>query len=56
MSSRWPVIALGNTIPSQRGYYLIYPTRNETLPSLAAFREWLLEASPLSQRFANKIV
>ena len=28
---------------SQRSYYLIYPPRNEALPSLRAFRGWLLE-------------
>ncbi|WP_296268818.1 LysR substrate-binding domain-containing protein [Pseudomonas sp. UBA6562] len=27
---------------SQRSYYLIYPPRNENLPSLRAFRSWLL--------------
>lgn len=27
---------------SQRSYYLIYPPRNEALPSLRAFRSWLL--------------
>ena len=36
------LIALGEAIPSQRSYYLVYPARNETLPSLVAFREWLL--------------
>lgn len=28
---------------SQRSYALVYPARNETLPSLRAFRSWLLE-------------
>lgn len=28
---------------SQRSYALVYPPRNETLPSLRAFRGWLLE-------------
>ncbi|RAU44297.1 MULTISPECIES: LysR substrate-binding domain-containing protein [unclassified Pseudomonas] len=28
---------------SQRSYYLTYPPRNEMLPSLQAFRAWLLE-------------
>ena len=27
---------------SGRGYYLAYPTHNQQLPSLVAFREWLL--------------
>ncbi|KIH82962.1 LysR substrate-binding domain-containing protein [Pseudomonas batumici] len=33
----------GHPFASQRSYYLIYPPRNETLPSLRAFRNWLLE-------------
>ena len=40
--ARGELIALGEAIPSQRSYYLVYPARNETLPSLVAFREWLL--------------
>lgn len=40
--SRGELLALGEAIPSQRSYYLVYPKRNETLPSLVAFREWLL--------------
>ena len=33
----------GVAFASQRSYYLIYPPRNEALPSLRAFRGWLLE-------------
>ena len=33
----------GLAFASQRSYYLIYPPRNEALPSLRAFRAWLLE-------------
>lgn len=33
----------GEPFASQRSYYLIYPPRNEALPSLRAFRSWLLE-------------
>ncbi|MBF8652534.1 LysR family transcriptional regulator [Pseudomonas putida] len=33
----------GLAFASQRSYYLIYPSRNEALPSLRAFRAWLLE-------------
>ena len=33
---------VGDAIPSQRSYYLVYPERNATLPALAAFRQWLL--------------
>ena len=33
----------GAAFASQRSYYLIYPPRNEALPSLRAFRSWLLE-------------
>ncbi|WP_028694863.1 LysR substrate-binding domain-containing protein [Pseudomonas cremoricolorata] len=32
----------GEPFASQRSYYLIYPPRNENLPSLRAFRSWLL--------------
>lgn len=28
---------------STRSYYLVYPARNQSLPALEAFREWLLE-------------
>lgn len=43
--SRGELIVLGEAIHSQRSYYLVYPPRNETLSSLVAFREWLLESS-----------
>lgn len=39
---RQELVIVGEAIASERSYYLIYPARNETLPSLAAFREWLL--------------
>ena len=28
---------------STRSHYLAYPARNQSLPALEAFREWLLE-------------
>lgn len=31
---------------SARGYYLVYPPRNQALPALEAFRAWLLEELP----------
>ncbi|WWF47413.1 LysR substrate-binding domain-containing protein [Pseudomonas trivialis] len=37
------LISLGQPFASQRSYYLVYPPRNERLPSLIAFRTWLLE-------------
>lgn len=37
------LISLGLPFASQRSYYLTYPPRNERLPSLIAFRSWLLE-------------
>ncbi|MFJ5300251.1 LysR substrate-binding domain-containing protein [Pseudomonas sp. NPDC088368] len=37
------LITLDLPFPSQRSYYLTYPPRNEMLPSLQAFRGWLLE-------------
>lgn len=40
--TRGELLTIGEAIPSQRSYYLVYPERNESLPSLAAFREWLL--------------
>lgn len=39
------LISLFAPMPSPRGYYLVYPKRNELLPSLTAFREWLLRQS-----------
>lgn len=41
---RGDLVAVSEAIASQRGYYLVYPPRNESLPALAAFREWLLAA------------
>jgi DNA-binding transcriptional LysR family regulator len=37
------LIPLDLPFPSQRSYFLTYPPRNEMLPSLQAFRAWLLE-------------
>ena len=37
------LISLDLPFASQRSYYLAYPPRNEMLPSLIAFRTWLLE-------------
>ncbi|WP_296257204.1 MULTISPECIES: LysR substrate-binding domain-containing protein [unclassified Pseudomonas] len=37
------LIALDQPFASQRSYFLSYPPRNEMLPSLQAFRTWLLE-------------
>ncbi|QXH50137.1 LysR family transcriptional regulator [Pseudomonas fakonensis] len=37
------LVSAGAPFASQRSYYLIYPPRNEALPSLRAFRSWLLE-------------
>ena len=36
------LISLGQPFASQRSYYLTYPPRNQMLPSLVAFRGWLL--------------
>ena len=36
------LISPGEAIASRRSYYLLYPPRNEALPSLRAFRQWLL--------------
>ena len=37
---------VGPALISPRSYYLVYPNRNASLPSLMAFREWLLQQSP----------
>lgn len=37
------LISLALPFASQRSYYLTYPARNTRLPSLIAFRSWLLE-------------
>lgn len=42
--SREDVVTIGDAITSQRNYYLVYPSGNESLPSLIAFRDWLLKA------------
>ena len=36
------LVSAGAPFASQRSYYLIYPPRNQSLPSLMAFRGWLL--------------
>jgi hypothetical protein len=41
--TRHELVPIGDAITSRRSYYLVYPPENETLPSLAAFREWLLK-------------
>lgn len=35
---------VGDAIASRRSYFLVYPARNASLPSLIAFRDWLLSA------------
>lgn len=40
---RGELIAIGKALISQRSYYLIYPHRNASLPSLEALKTWLLE-------------
>jgi DNA-binding transcriptional LysR family regulator len=37
------LLQLGEPITSRRSYYLVYPPRNENLPSLKAFRDWLID-------------
>ena len=37
------LLSVGQAIPSRRLYCLTYPPRNARLPSLEAFRRWLLE-------------
>ncbi|AVX88884.1 LysR family transcriptional regulator [Pseudomonas koreensis] len=37
------LLQLGEPITSRRSYYLVYPPRNEALPSLKAFRDWLVD-------------
>jgi DNA-binding transcriptional LysR family regulator len=41
--ARGELRTVGEAIASQRSYYLVYPERNSTLPSLSAFRQWLLQ-------------
>jgi LysR family transcriptional regulator, glycine cleavage system transcriptional activator len=40
--ARGDLVSIGEIITSKRSYYLVYPASNEDLPSLAAFRDWLL--------------
>ncbi|OXH92509.1 LysR family transcriptional regulator [Burkholderia multivorans] len=42
--SRNELVSIGDAITSRRSYYLVYPPENESLPSLAAFRDWLMNA------------
>ncbi len=37
------VIPFGPIVPSQNKYYIVYPPTKAAQPSLAAFRDWLLE-------------
>ncbi|WP_437880626.1 LysR substrate-binding domain-containing protein [Pseudomonas sp. LRF_L74] len=37
------LLSFGETIASQRTYCLVYPQRNAVLPSLDAFRRWVLD-------------
>ncbi len=37
------VIPFGPIVPAQNRYYIVYPPTKAALPSLAAFRDWLLE-------------
>lgn len=37
------LVSLGKPIASRRSYYLLYPPRNEMLPSLKALRDWLVQ-------------
>lgn len=41
--ARGELLCIGKGIPSPRSYYLVYPPANASLPSLAAFRDWLLQ-------------
>ncbi|WP_321945325.1 LysR substrate-binding domain-containing protein [Paraburkholderia sp. J10-1] len=42
--NRKELVSIGHPISSQRSYYLVYPSSNEALPSLVAFRGWLLQS------------
>ncbi|MDO4232741.1 MAG: LysR substrate-binding domain-containing protein [Lautropia sp.] len=42
--ARGDLCAIGAAIPSERSYYLVYPPGSDGLPSLMAFREWLLRS------------
>jgi LysR family glycine cleavage system transcriptional activator len=41
--NRSELVEIGLPIESQRSYFLVYPARNESLPSLVAFRSWLAD-------------
>ena len=41
------VIPLNLSLPEQTGYYLVYPEENAKLPTLLAFREWLLRQTSM---------
>lgn len=41
--NRSELVEIGRPIESQRSYFLVYPARNESLPSLVAFRSWLAD-------------
>ncbi|GGJ78093.1 LysR substrate-binding domain-containing protein [Pseudomonas matsuisoli] len=36
------LVTVGKSVTSPRAYYLVYPPRSSVLPSLDAFRQWLL--------------
>lgn len=40
---RGELVAIGKAMTSPRSYYLTYPQRNISLPSLEAFKSWLLK-------------
>ncbi|MFL6633422.1 MAG: LysR substrate-binding domain-containing protein [Massilia sp.] len=40
---RGELVSVDGAFTSQRSYYLIYPAGNEDLPSLSAFRAWMLQ-------------
>lgn len=37
------IVPTNLSLPEQTGYYLVYPEENAKLPTLQAFREWLLD-------------
>lgn len=41
------VIPVNLSLPEQTGYYLAYPEENKQLPTLLAFREWLLRQAAM---------
>ncbi|CAM2168255.1 hypothetical protein PSAC2689_180032 [Paraburkholderia sacchari] len=42
--NRKELVSIGNAIGSQGSHYFVYPSSNEALPSLVAFRDWLLQS------------